>query len=79
MVVLYITVAVTVSDNPEVPLLMTIILIRGLLFLKGSIGTRLYRRLSVDIVETVLLLNLQIFASLSWFNLKADSKKSRQP
>ena len=74
-VVLYITVAVTVSDNPKVPLLITIILVGGLLFLKGSIGTRLYRRLSVDLVETIILLNLQIFATFSLYNFKTDSKK----
>ena len=32
-VVLYITVAVTVSSNPQIPLLMTVILVGGLLFL----------------------------------------------
>ena len=74
-VVLYITVAVTVSNNPQIPLLMTIVLVGGLLFLKGIIGMRLYRRSSVDIMETIILLNLLLFATFSWYNFKADSRK----
>ena len=74
-VVLYITVAVTVSSNPQIPLLMTVILVGGLLFLKGAIGSRLYKRSSIDIVETVILLNLLLFAALSWYNFKSDSRK----
>ena len=53
-VVLYITAAVTESGNPQVPLLMTIILVGGLFFLKGIIGMRLYQRSSVDIMETAV-------------------------
>ena len=54
-----------------------IVLVGGLLFLKGIIGTglRLYRRSSVDIVETVILLNLLLFAAFNWYNFKADSRK----
>ena len=58
-VVLYITATVTMSGNPQVPLLMTIILVGGLLFLKGVIG-RLHRKISMDIVETVILLNIML-------------------
>ena len=36
-IVLYITVAVTVSNNPQIPLLMTIILVGGLLFLRKEL------------------------------------------
>jgi predicted outer membrane repeat protein len=76
-VVLYITVALTVSSNPQIPLLMTVILVGGLLFHKGVIGTglRLYKRSSVDIVETIILLNLLLFAALSGYNFKSDSRK----
>ena len=74
-VVLYITAAVTESGNPQVPLLMTIILVGGLFFLKGIIGMRLYRRSSVDIMETVILLNLLSFAAFSLYNFKADNTK----
>ena len=74
-VVLYITAAVTVSSNPQVPLLMIIILVGGLLFLKGIYGRRVYKRSSVDIVETVILLNLLSFAAFSLYEYKTDSTK----
>jgi predicted outer membrane repeat protein len=74
-VVLYITVATTVSSNPQIPLLMTVVLVGGLLFLKGVTGSRLYRRSSVDIVETVILLNLLLFAAFTWYNFKSDNRK----
>ena len=76
-VVLYITVSVTVSSNPQIPLLMTVVLVGGLFFLKGIIGTSLslYKRSSVDIVETVILLNLLLFAAFSWYNFKLDNRK----
>ena len=76
-VVLYITVAVTVSSNPQIPLLMTVVLVGGLFFLKGIIGTSLslYKRSSVDIMETVILFNLLLFAAFSWYNFKLDSRK----
>ena len=74
-VVLYISVAITVSNNPQIPLLMTIVLVGGLLFLKGLVGTRLYIRSSVDIVETIILLNLLLFSVFSLYNFKADSRK----
>ena len=74
-VVLYITAAVTVSSNPQVPLLTIIILVGGLLFLKGIYGRRVYKRSSVDIVETVILLNLLSFAAFSLYEYKTDSTK----
>ena len=76
-VVLYITVAVTVSSNPQIPLLMTVVLVGGLFFLKGIIGTSLslYKRSSVDIMETVILFNLLLFAAFSWYNFKSDNRK----
>lgn len=74
-VILYITVAVTVSSNPQIPLLMTVVLVGGLFFLKGVIGSRLYKQSSVDIVETVILLNLLLFAAFTWYNFKSDSRK----
>ena len=74
-VVLYITAAVTESSSPQIPVLMTILLIGSLLFLKGIIGIRLYKRSSVDIVETLMLLNLLVFAAFTQYNFKTDNTK----
>ena len=74
-VVLYTTAAVTESGNPQVPLLMTNILTGCLLFLKGIFGVRIYRKLFVDIVETMILLNLFFVAAFSLYEFKTDSTK----
>ena len=74
-VVLYITAAVTVSSDPEVPLLMTIVLVAGLIFLKGIIGIRVYKVSLVDIVETLIYLNLLVFAAISLYHFNSDNTK----
>lgn len=74
-VVLYITAAVTNSDNPQLPLLMTLILIGGLFFLKAIIGIRLHESVLVDIMETVILMNILVFAAFSLYKFKAGVTK----
>ena len=74
-VVLYITVAVTGSHYPELPLLMTVILVGCLLFIKGISGIRLYKKTSVDNLEMASLLNLLTFAAFSLYHFKADYTK----
>ena len=73
-VVLYVIAAVTQSGNPQIPLLMTIVLTGCLFFLKGIIG-RLYKRVLVDVLETAVLLNLLTFAAFSLYRFKADNTK----
>ena len=74
-VVLYITAAVANSGNPQLPLLMAIILIGGLFFLKTINGTRLYSSIVVDTIETVIFLNLLTFTSFSLYRFNADNTK----
>ena len=74
-VVLYITAAITNSGNPQLPLLMTMILIGGLFFLKAIIGTRLYGSTVVDTIETVTLLNLLTFTTFSLYRFNSDNIK----
>ena len=71
---LYVIAAVTQSGNPQIPLLMTIVLMGCLLFLKGMIG-RLYKKVLVDVLETMVLLNLLTFATFSLYKFKADDTK----
>ena len=71
-VVLYITAAVTVSSDPQVPLSLTAISIGGLFLLKGMIGS-LYKDLPVDIVETLIHFNLLAFAVLSLYHFNSVS------
>ena len=74
-VVLYITAAVTVSSDPQFPLLMTNILVGGLIFLKGIMGMRVYKGWLVDTVETLIYLNLLVFAALSLYHFNSDAIK----
>ena len=75
-VVLYLTSAITVSTSPQLPLLMTVILIAGLLLLKGFLnGAKLYKQWPVDVFETMMYFNLLVFAAFSLYNFKTDSKK----
>lgn len=73
-VVLYLTAAVTESRSPRVPLLMTLLLMSFLLLLKGAIGTRIYKKISVDIVETVILINLLVYSGFSLYKFNSDGK-----
>ena len=74
-VILYITAALFQSSNPQIPLLVTNMLIGSLIFLKGIIGMRLYNVLVIDIMETMTLLNILFFSALSLYNFKVDDKK----
>ena len=71
-VILYITASVTVSTNPHTSLLVTIILVVGLFLLSRSIGSRVYKKSSIDIVDTLLYFNVIAVAALSWYNFKSD-------
>ena len=73
-VILYITASVTTSSDLQVPLLVINVLVGGLFFLKGIIGS-VYKDLPVDIVETLIYLNLLIFAASSLYHFNSDSTK----
>ena len=72
-VILYITASVTVSANPEVSLLATIILVGGLIYLK-SIMNLVFKKSITNIVETTVYFNLFTLA-FSMYNFKTDLKK----
>ena len=75
-VVLYITASVTVSNKPQVSLLMTIILVGGLLSCKTlARGVVVYKNVLVDVVDTVLYFNLLALSAFSWYDFKADVDK----
>ena len=75
-VVLYSTASVTVSDNPQASLLMTIILVGSLLSCKTlARGVVVYKNVLVDVVDTVLYFNLLALSAFSWYDFKADVDK----
>ena len=73
-VILYITASVTVSDDPEISLLATIILVGGLFFLNRCIrNLKVYKKSVTDIVETIVYFNLLVLAAFSLrYSFKAD-------
>ena len=75
-VILYITASVTVSDDPEISLLATIILVGGLFFLNRCIrNLQVYKNSVTDIVETIVYFNLLVLAAFSLYSFKADPTK----
>ena len=71
-VVLYTTEAVTVSSNPQITLLVTIMLIGGLFLLRGS---KVHRELVVEIVDRVVHFNLLALAAFTLYDFKNNSRK----
>ena len=74
-VVLYAISSVTMSSNPQLSPVMTITLVAGLFLLRVIVGLRVCRRPLVDIVNTVLYLNLLTLATFSLYDFKADNWK----
>ena len=71
-VILYVTASVTAFSTPQSLPLITAILTGGLLFLKGVIGAKVYKKSIIDIFDTVINLNLLVFAMLTLYNFKSD-------
>ena len=69
--------AVKFSFDPKVPveLLSTIVVIGGLLLLKGVTAKRVYKNWLLDIIETAIYFNLLAFSAITWYNL--HSKKNQ--
>ena len=74
-VILYITASVTVSANPEVSLLATIILVGCLILLKSIINLKVYKKSITDIVDTILYFNLLALAAFSMNDFRTDPTK----
>ena len=74
-VVIYTTAAVTVSSDPQVMLLITILLVGGLFLFKAVIGVQVHKKSHVDILETALLLNLLVTAAFSLYHFQTDTEK----
>ena len=74
-VILYITASVTLSTNPEVSLLATVILVGCLILTKSIINLKVYKKSITDIVESIIYFNLLILAAFSMYDFKNDLKR----
>ena len=74
-VILYITASVTLSANPQVSLLTTVILVGCLILTKSIINLKVHKKSITDIVETVVYFNLLVLAAFSQYDFKTDLQK----
>ena len=57
------------SLDPRVDLMAVIFIVGGLILLKGVTAKRVYKNLSLDVMETAIYFNLVAFSALTWHNL----------
>ena len=76
-IILYITSAITLSNNPRIPLIVMIVLLGGMLLLKAVQKIRVYNKLYIELSETVIYLNLLYYAALTLYNFKNDNTKQK--
>ena len=74
-VILYITSAITLSSNPQIPLIVIIILVGGIFLPKAVQKIRVYKNLYTELVETVIYLNLLYYAAFTLYDFKNDNTK----
>ena len=72
---LYVISSTTASSNPQMSVLLTIIMVASLLVLSKSIGLRVYKNKFVDILEIALNFNVLALASISLYDFKVNTSK----
>ncbi len=68
-VLLYLISALNFSLNPRVDLMAVIIIVGGLILIKGVTAKRVYKDWPLDVMETAIYFNLVAFSTLTWYNL----------
>ena len=71
-VILYITASVTVSGDPEISLIITLILVGSLSLIKEVTGARVYKNSFLNTVGAMLFFNLPALSCFSWYRFKND-------
>ena len=74
-VVLYVTASVTVSGDPETPLLTTLLLVGSLFLINKITGSRVYKNSFLNIIGAMLYFNLLALSGFSWYRFKTDFRK----
>ena len=74
-VVLYVSSALNVSQDPRINLLVTGIVMTCILLLKGQLGINgsVYKKRSVDILETICCMNLIFLCFIDFYMLEAKT------
>ena len=68
-VLLYLISILNFSRDPRVDLMCVILVVGGLILLKGMSANRVYKNWPLDIMETAIYFNLVAFSALTWYNL----------
>ena len=75
-IILYLVAAVNVSNNPTIALTAIIFMVCCIFTLSKLLGSRLYRKWPLDILETFFFLNILAFTTFTWYFL--DNPESNQ-
>ena len=68
-VVLFLTAAANVSNDPTIALTAITFIVSCIVLLKGFIVSRLYRKWPLDVLETFFCLNILFFTIFTWYSL----------
>ena len=68
-VFLYLISFLNFSLDPRVDLMAIILIVGGLILLKGLTAKRVYKNWPLDVMETFIYFNLVAFSALTWYNL----------
>ena len=65
----YIIAVLNFSLDPRVELMSVILIVGGVIVLKGVIAKEVYKNWLIDIMEVAIYFNLVTFSALTWYNL----------
>ena len=68
-VLLFLSSLMNFSLDPRVDMMSTILVVGGLLILKGLTTKRIYKSWPLDVMETAIYFNLIVFSAITWYNL----------
>ena len=75
--ILYLVAAVNVSNNPHVALTAITFSMCCIVLLKGFLGSRVYQKWLIDVLETLFYLNILFFTIFTWYSL-SDSNCNQE-
>ena len=74
--ILFLISAINFSGDPRVTLLSTIIIVSLLFFYKALFNIRIYKNWLISAMETLVYLNIVIFATFTWYTFDTNRNQS---
>ena len=72
-IVVYLTISLNGTGDPSINLLVIIVIMSGLLFLKGQFG-QIYCNWKIDLIEMVCYLNILLFSAVRLFTIEGRNE-----